>query len=112
MSPTKGGLLIALVFTGMPLYRKVEAGQMDLSGAMLRVLLVTIVCTMAIRWILSLVASYEAGQDTKAKAIERFLDEADATDLAAAEQALRRMEAPQNGTADGGFQPMITPPNG
>ncbi|MFN8074642.1 MAG: hypothetical protein U0Q15_04365 [Kineosporiaceae bacterium] len=119
MSPTRAGILIAAALTGLPLYRKVEAGQLDLAGALVRGLLVAIVCAMGIRWIQGLISDYAAQMDTKARAIDRFLDEADATDLAAAEAALRRMEAqqgpaalPRDGAPDkGAFQPMVGPDN-
>lgn len=122
MSPGRAGVLTAIVLTGWPLYQLVEAGQLDVSGALLRGILVAIAATVGIRWVQGLMEGFEAQKDTKSQAIQRFLDEADATELAQAEAALRRREAQQGPAAlprdgspgsgsDGTFQRMITPDN-
>ncbi len=113
MSPTKAGIIAAAVFAGPSLYGLVQSGQLDASSALMRGLLIAAGCAFGISWLVSLVKGYEAEQDTHAKAVQRFLDEADATDLAAAEAALRRSEqAEASGPTPPGppFQAMIKPP--
>jgi hypothetical protein len=77
MNPMALGGGVAAVLAGPPLYGLVQAGQMDGSTALLRGLLVAVVCAVGATYVMRIVTGYEKDWERKAR-IEALLEAVDA----------------------------------
>ncbi len=98
MNPLLVGGAVAVVLAGPPLYSLVEQGQMDGSSALLRGLLVAIVCATGVTYVMKLVTGYqkEADRNDQHDALIRAIEEAEAAAKRHAEAEAQLNSVQQN----------------
>jgi hypothetical protein len=96
MNPMLVGGGVAVVLAGPPLYGLVQAGQMDGSTAILRGLLVAVVCAIGAGYVIRLIAGYEAEWVRRTR-IEALLDAAEAEAKRQDEEAAAAIAAQLSG---------------